>query len=173
MSVTLQPIDSVPPGHGIWNVFLLLSDNDREETHLNTTYISWWDIPLPYGLVFDLGKERTVAQVDLRNGYAKAWASGVKDFEISLGHTESGPWTTILSDTLTPKVWPNGISTDNSLPAPQREEFHVENPVRGRFLKFLCLSTYQSLKDGGHPDQHRCSLNYLGVFETLIASPWN
>ena len=99
MSVTLQPMDSVPPGHGIWNVFRLLSDNDREETHLNTTYISWWDIPLPYGLVFDLGKERTVAQVDLRNGYA--------------------------------------------------------------------------LKDGGHPDQHRCSLNYLGVFETLIASPWN
>ena len=52
---------------------------------------------MPYGLIFDLGKLRTVDQVDLRNGMAKGWASGTKDFEVFVGDTDSGPWTSILS----------------------------------------------------------------------------
>ena len=171
MPVTLQTIASVPPGEGIWNVFRLLSDSDREGNNLNSTWIPYWDIPLPYGLIFDLGRVRSVDRVDLRNGFTKGWASGTKEFEIFLGPADTGPWKSILSGTLTPKVWPDGINNFN-IPqhAPPREEFRIENPARGRYLKYLCLSSYNSLKDTGFPE--RCSLNFLGVFETLVATPW-
>ena len=155
----------------VYNLALIvLIETETAGTPSGTTWINYWDIPLPQGLIFDLGKERTVGQVDLRNGYSKGWASGTKDFDISLGPTDSGPWKSILSGTLTSKVWPTGVHTNNSLPAPPREEFLIDNPARGRFLKYLCLSTYRSLKDTGFPD--RCSLNYLGVFETIVATRW-
>ena len=78
MPVTLKKVDSVPPGYGIGNVDYLLSDNDMERAYGMMTWISWWGIPLPYGLVFDLGKPRVIGRVDLRNGMAKGWASGTK-----------------------------------------------------------------------------------------------
>ena len=126
---------------------------------------------MPNGLIFDLGKEMYVGQVDMRNGYAKNWAHGTKEFDISLGYSATGPWTSILNGTLTAKVWPTGLHTNNTLPAPQREEFLFQNPAGGRYLRFLCLSTWESLANyNGVGD--RCSLNYLGVFETKRATPW-
>merc|ERR1712117_828717 len=87
--VTLQKIDSVPPGQAIGNVKNLVHDTLTETagtpvgTH-GTTWIVYWNLPLPNGLIFDLGKEMNVGQVDMRNGYAKGWAHGTKDFDISL-----------------------------------------------------------------------------------------
>ena len=138
-------------------------------TH-GTTWIVYWNLPLPNGLIFDLGKEMNVGQVDMRNGYAKGWAHGTRDFDISLGYSATGPWKSILNGTLTTKVWPTGIRTNNTLPAPPKEEFILKNPPRGRYLRFLCLSTWESLRNGGF--EERCSLNYLGVFETKTAKPW-
>ena len=121
--------------------------------------------------LFDLGKKMNVGQVDLRNAYAKNWAHGTKEFDISMGYSASGPWTSILNGTLTAKVWPAGIHTNTSLPAPPREEFPLKNPAGGRYLKFMCLSTWESLKNYNGVED-RCSLNYLGVFEAKTATPW-
>ena len=82
----------MPPGNGVGNVKNLLNDTEIEGTAMGTTWRPGLDGPLPYGLIFDMGVPKTVGQVELRNGMAKVWMSGTKDFEISIGDTGWSIW---------------------------------------------------------------------------------
>ena len=65
---------------------------------------------------------------------------GTKDYKIEMGVNTSGPWTTIS----------NGQLPNN----PSKVEIPLNNQIRGRYLRFQCITWYHSL----------CALHYIGIF---------
>ena len=120
-----------------------------------------WQGPLntlPAGFTVKFSKTISLDHIVARNGRTTPWKCGTKDFEILLGATSTGPWKSVLNDSMENHLAPPWMTY------PDLKRFSIaDDTSHGQYLKFFCHSHHPTHVDA-ESWAPRCSLQYLAIY---------
>ena len=114
---------------------------------------------LPAGFTVRLLDKFYLDHIVTRNGKTTPWKCGTKDFEILIGRSLNGPWTSVLNDSMeNPLSPPIPWGTPANL-----KKFDIAANTNGQYMKFVCHSHHPTHIDA-ESYAPRCSLQYLAIY---------
>ena len=114
---------------------------------------------IPAGFTVRLLDKFYLDHIVTRNGRTTPWKCGTKDFEILIGKTLNGPWTSVLNDSMENHLAP---PIPWSIPV-NLKKFDIATNTNGQYIKFVCHSHHPTHVNA-ESWAPRCSLQYLAIY---------